>query len=115
MVFFTFHNVTQIMWTRLFCCFFFHFKLLSKNKELLIYCFVECNAGYYGNGTSCTACTGVRIKSSQGDAPDCNTECDPAKSQPNPGHTECGMPLSNFSRIPFSYGRLKSILTADFK
>ena len=61
----------------------------------------ECAAGYYGSGTNCTACTGTRIKRLQGDAVDCDTECDPAKSKPNAEHTECGMSVSKTSFIPF--------------
>ena len=52
--------------------------------------YIECAAGYYGTQSSCTACPGNTIKPSQGDALDCDTECDPTSSDPNADHTECG-------------------------
>ena len=65
------------------------------------YYLAECAAGYYGNQTNCTACSGIRAKSSQGDARDCDTECDPTKSSPNPEHTDCGKSYSkeNFPKF----------------
>ena len=55
--------------------------------------FTECNAGYYGSGsTTCTLCPGNPIKSRRGDAPDCNAEtpCDGVSTESNAEHTACG-------------------------
>ena len=56
--------------------------------QFIIY-YVECAADYYGNETSCNACTVNTIKPSQGDASECDTECD-NRSEPNDEHTTCG-------------------------
>ena len=53
------------------------------------YVFTECAAGYYASGTNCSLCIGNTIKPSQGDASQCDTECDPG-SEPNDVHTACG-------------------------
>ena len=61
------------------------------NKHMCV--FIECNAGYYGNATTnCTLCPGNTIKSSQGDAADCNAEtpCDGVSNEVNAEHTACG-------------------------
>ena len=53
-------------------------------------CFTECNAGYYGNGSDdCTLCPDNTIKSTRGDAPDCNA-CDGVSNEANTEHTACG-------------------------
>ena len=50
-----------------------------------------CNAGYYKTGSSCELCTGNKIKSSKGDAADCDTDtvCDGVSTVPNTDHTAC--------------------------
>ena len=35
-------------------------------------------------------CSGIKVKAHQGDAPECDTECDPQISTPNTEHTDCG-------------------------
>ena len=75
---------------------FYTNKIYEKLKlqiDLIRCCNVstECNAGYYGSpSTTCTLCSGNMIKPSQGDAPSCDIECDPAWSQPNAERTACG-------------------------
>ena len=51
-----------------------------------------CNAGYYNSSGSCSLCTGNTIKSTSGDATDCNTDaaCNGTDNIPNTGHTACG-------------------------
>ena len=53
---------------------------------------VVCNAGYYKSGSSCQLCTGNTIKSTIGDASDCDadTSCDGTTKVPNAEHTACG-------------------------
>ena len=49
-----------------------------------------CDPGYYGVGLNCTMCEGNKIKSADGDAPDCDVDppCEGA-TFPNDGHTAC--------------------------
>ena len=51
-----------------------------------------CNAGYYKHGSSCELCTGNNIKSTIGDAADCDadTACDGTTKVPNSENTACG-------------------------
>ena len=54
---------------------------------------VVCNVGYYKNGNDCEMCTGNTIKSTPGDAVDCNgdTLCDGVTEVPDANHTNCGL------------------------
>ena len=51
-----------------------------------------CNAGYYKSGGSCVLCTNNTIKSSAGNATNCDadTACDGTTTVPNSDHTACG-------------------------
>ena len=51
-----------------------------------------CNAGYYKSGSSCELCAGNKIKTSVGDAADCDADaaCDGVNEVSNANHTACG-------------------------
>ena len=57
-------------------------------------CFVSvCNAGYFKSEGSCVLCPGLTIKTTIGDAENCDTDtpCDGMTTIPGAGHTRCGM------------------------
>ena len=62
---------------------------------LSLYYFLNsvCNAGHYKNGNNCEMCTGNTIKSTIGDAADCNadTPCDGVTEVPDANYTNCGL------------------------
>ena len=63
----------------------------------------ECGAGYYKNSMTpprCEMCTANTIKTTVGDATDCDADppCDGIKTIPNDKHTACG----NFTNIHLS-------------
>ena len=51
-----------------------------------------CNAGYFKSEGSCVTCTGNTIKTTIGDAENCNVDepCDGIKTVPNENRTDCG-------------------------
>ena len=49
-----------------------------------------CNAGFYKKGGSCVLCPENKIKSSPGNATECDSVCDEEFSIANDEHTECG-------------------------
>ena len=67
----------------------------------MVWFVVDCNAGYYKNGSDCVLCTGNTIKSMTGDAADCNndTACDATTKVPNSGHTACGKNINTLKYI----------------
>ena len=53
--------------------------------------FLECEAGYYKNGVACSLCPGNKIKTTVGDASNCDADppCNGTNQVPNSGHTAC--------------------------
>ena len=53
---------------------------------------VVCHAGYFYEGPGCTLCTGNTIKTTAGNAANCDADqpCDGMKTVPTEDHTGCG-------------------------
>ena len=51
-----------------------------------------CKAGYYRSESLCITCTGNTIKTTAGNAANCNVDdaCDGMTTAPNENHTACG-------------------------
>ena len=66
--------------------------LVRSNYILYSYKSSVCNAGYYKSGSSCEQCTGNKIKTTAGDATNCDADepCDGVGEVPNANHTTCG-------------------------
>ena len=66
-----------------------NFKLVSV---LLMTFFVVCHAGHYRIGSQCLLCNGNTIKTTKGNALNCDEDptCDGVSTVPNENHTTCG-------------------------
>ena len=49
-----------------------------------------CNAGFHKKGSTCVLCPDNKIKSSPGNASECEITCDGESNVPNDAHTKCG-------------------------
>ena len=59
---------------------------MRKSPDVLLKCAISvCKAGYYENGVFCVLCSGNKIKTTVGDATDCDvdTPCDGTTKVPN--------------------------------
>ena len=70
-----------------------------------------CIPGYFCDGSSCTMCTGNTIKTSAGNATNCDADppCDDVKTVPNVNHTDCGM----FVEFPKNISKGKMLKTCE--
>ena len=74
---------------------------MSFNFEIVVFYISVCNAGHYKNGNDCEMCTRNTIKSTTGDAADCNADkpCDGVTEVSDANHTYCGLYTNIFFTI----------------
>ena len=72
---------------------FIIFPQIFQKSNFIVRFIVVCNAGYFKTGSSCELCTGNKMKSTPGDATDCDAEtpCDGVTEVPDAYQTNCGL------------------------
>ena len=63
---------------------------IETDHAFFPYCTKVCNAGFYKKGGICVLCPDNMIKSSPGDAAECDRRCDGDSNIANDEHTACG-------------------------